>query len=438
MSVRKIQMMAKAEVAKARRLVFGYAVICKVDGRDYEDTQGDVVTEEDMIDAALDFMKNSRAVNDSHDGGPDHGENWFATPMTEGIAKSLDMTWTPEAASRKHGPGLIVGAQISKEMFDLVEKGERAMWSIEGECDRIPYEPGAVAKATRTAGLKIHKISLVRLGAQEGADITYVAKSRDITTPGAPTMATTETNDLTVNKELQAKIAELTATLAAGQAELAKAHAWGKLSDAHREHALTLEAGAERDAFVAKSAGEREAVVKAAIAADETYTTMDGQIVRKSIHGELALRQAKKLDEQAISIAKANAEREDAVLKSRAVKLFKHSTMKEPAQVALLRSVSKIEDAAIRAEVEKALEAYDEAASLPFRRMGAGDGDPAFVAKEGGGQELVRKAVRERIAKTGEKFDVALKAVMSDPQMRKAYDEDEVPKASADIAADRD
>lgn len=136
---KRIQMVMKtAGVEKARRMVYGYAMVCKVDGQPYDDTQDDRITETEMIDAALDFAKNSQgAVNDMHDGGPDQGTSYFVFPMTEAIAKSLDMTWTEGAKANKHGPGMLVGAQLSPEAFALVEKGARAMWSVEGECDRV-------------------------------------------------------------------------------------------------------------------------------------------------------------------------------------------------------------------------------------------------------------------------------------------------------------
>jgi hypothetical protein len=122
-----------------QRMIYGYAVVCKVDGEPYGDTQGDCITEEDMIAAALDFAKNSCAINDMH-AGPDVGRAYFVFPMSSAIAKSLGMTWTAEAVSNLQGPGMLIGAQLSEAEFALVQKGERAGFSIEGVGERTPWK----------------------------------------------------------------------------------------------------------------------------------------------------------------------------------------------------------------------------------------------------------------------------------------------------------
>lgn len=71
-------------------LVFGFAVVSKVDGKPYFDSQGDHIPEEAMLKAATDFMINSRVAKEMHD-GPPTGEVVFAFPLTTEVAKALDI-----------------------------------------------------------------------------------------------------------------------------------------------------------------------------------------------------------------------------------------------------------------------------------------------------------------------------------------------------------
>lgn len=278
--------------------------------------------------------------------------------------------------------------------------------------------------ATEIRNFRLKKISLVDFGAQEGAHITHVAKRR----PGAPlqenaAMADNDTDTLRITKGLEDQITVI-------KADLAKAVAWGQLSDVHKEHALTLQ-GAERDAFVAKGSSERDAVVKAAFEADEKYTTMEGVVLRKSLVGVHVISMAKQLDHQRTELAKQQVAAETAVLKARASTVLKHSTMGEDARVALLRQVGKIEDATVRGEVEKALEAYDNAAARPFSSIGTGgEGTGVVKVAAGSPQEKINTAVAKRMSDKGEDRGTALKAVMADPAMQAAYEDIPVPRMS--------
>src|SRR5581483_1461232 len=56
------------KVDESLGLVFGFAVVCKKDGADYYDVQGDHIPEDAMLAAAADFMENSRVAKDMHQG----------------------------------------------------------------------------------------------------------------------------------------------------------------------------------------------------------------------------------------------------------------------------------------------------------------------------------------------------------------------------------
>lgn len=83
----------KAEVAKVSDelgLVFGWAIVSKVDGEDYFDVQGDHIPEDSMLAAAADFMQNSRVAKEMHT-GDQVGDVVFAFPLTGEIAKAMDI-----------------------------------------------------------------------------------------------------------------------------------------------------------------------------------------------------------------------------------------------------------------------------------------------------------------------------------------------------------
>jgi Putative phage serine protease XkdF len=84
----------KANVVKVDAdlgLVFGFAIVCKRDGENYFDLQGDHITESAMLKASADFMLHSRVSKDMHEGDAD-GTVVFAFPMTSDIAKAMDIT----------------------------------------------------------------------------------------------------------------------------------------------------------------------------------------------------------------------------------------------------------------------------------------------------------------------------------------------------------
>lgn len=104
-------------------LVFGFAIVCKQDGKDYYDTQGDHIPENSMVSAATDFMLNSRVAKDMHQ-GDQIGSVVFAFPMTEDIAKSLDIT-TKQT-------GLLIAMRPSTEVLEKFKSGEYTGFSIGG------------------------------------------------------------------------------------------------------------------------------------------------------------------------------------------------------------------------------------------------------------------------------------------------------------------
>lgn len=116
----------RAEVLKvddALGLVMGYAIVCKEEGEPYYDLQGDYITEDAMLKAALDFMENSRVAKEMHDGNQT-GTFVFAWPMTEDIAKAFDL--------KVKKTGLLIAVRPDPDMLVKFRDGTYTGFSIGG------------------------------------------------------------------------------------------------------------------------------------------------------------------------------------------------------------------------------------------------------------------------------------------------------------------
>lgn len=105
-------------------LVMGFAMVSKVDGEDYYDSQGDHITEKAMLEASVDFMKNSREAHTMHD-GKSMGEVVFAFPLLTDVAKSLGIE-----TSRT---GLLIGMLPNADVLAKFKDGTMTGFSIGGE-----------------------------------------------------------------------------------------------------------------------------------------------------------------------------------------------------------------------------------------------------------------------------------------------------------------
>jgi hypothetical protein len=121
----------KAQVLKVHEklgLVVGYAIVSKINGKEYFDHHGDHIPEDAMLKASMAFMKTSRISGDMHqreNGQPVmDGDVVFAFPMTDDIAKSLGIT--------VEKTGLLVGISPSAEVLAKFESGEYTGFSIGG------------------------------------------------------------------------------------------------------------------------------------------------------------------------------------------------------------------------------------------------------------------------------------------------------------------
>lgn len=113
-----------AKVDGSLGLVFGWAMVSKVDGQPYFDLQGDHIPDETIIESSADFMANSRAAKAMH-AGEDRGSILFAFPMTEDVAKGYGID-----TQGKYG--LLVAAKFDEETVQKFADGTYTGFSIGG------------------------------------------------------------------------------------------------------------------------------------------------------------------------------------------------------------------------------------------------------------------------------------------------------------------
>lgn len=105
-------------------LVMGWAIISLANGEPYFDKQGDYIPENSMLEAATEFMLNSRIAGDMHD-GDSHGRIVFAWPMTTEIAKAFEFDVSTT--------GLMIAMKPdNEEMLEKFRDGTYTGFSIGG------------------------------------------------------------------------------------------------------------------------------------------------------------------------------------------------------------------------------------------------------------------------------------------------------------------
>jgi len=110
-------------------LVFGWAIVSKIESEPYFDLQGDHIPEDAMLSAATDFMANSRVASEMHKGRvakvEERGSVVFAFPMTTEIAVAFGIV-TKQT-------GLMIAMKPDAEMFDKFKNGTLTGFSIGGK-----------------------------------------------------------------------------------------------------------------------------------------------------------------------------------------------------------------------------------------------------------------------------------------------------------------
>lgn len=124
-----------AKVDEGLGLVFGWAIVCKVNGQDYYDLNIDHdgphkgqrvpehITEKAMTEGALGLVEQGAPGNEMH-GGPDRGYYPFLFPMTTEIAKAMGVT--------TEKTGLMCAFKPPADVLQKFKDGTYTGFSIEG------------------------------------------------------------------------------------------------------------------------------------------------------------------------------------------------------------------------------------------------------------------------------------------------------------------
>ena len=112
------------KVDESLGLVFGFAIICKEDGEDHFDRQGDNIPEDVMLKGTLSFAKSKRVAKEMHK-GDQIGDIVFMFPLTTDIAKSLDIV--------TKNTGLLIAMKVDdEEVMKKFKDGTYTGFSIGG------------------------------------------------------------------------------------------------------------------------------------------------------------------------------------------------------------------------------------------------------------------------------------------------------------------
>jgi hypothetical protein len=366
-------------------IAYGWAIICSENEAPYFDLQGDHIPEDAMVSALADFAKNSRVGKDQHQ-GEQAGEHVFLYPITKGTAIGLGIT-----TARR---GAIVGYQpANRKDLDAITTGARTGFSIGGELltaevmeygkeitvkDAAGVEKAASSGPGVTDGkkkgrvfrtFKIREISLVDRPAQEGATVGFVkhviatvntdkseasVREPDLTSKDAASSVTSSTMSQEP-KMTEQEIAQLKTRAEIAESSLARLTKMAELTDAQKTYLGRLSA-TDQTAFLAKSVGDRDAEVKAAV----VHTGADGTLYFRNDDQRLV--NAVKANE---TLAKSMSEQSN-IAKSAQHESFAKSTIgalagDEPTKIAIAKAVSSIEDEKVRTAVIETLKAANAA-----------------------------------------------------------------------------
>ena len=192
------------------------------------------------------------------------------------------------------------------------------------------------------------------------------------------------------------------------------------LPEAQRAHAATLDE-IELGAFLAKSAGDRETIVKAAHDADPVlYTRPDGTAIRKS-QGQMLADIAKQAD-QAMALAAAEVtKREQVELLKRADVELSHFAKTAGTRAAVLKAIDGIADETTRKDALEML----AGANAALKELGKPQGANPEQSAEGTSKQAALRTAVEAIAKAkGIAYPLALiEALKTDPAIRDLYEQ---------------
>jgi hypothetical protein len=394
------------------KLVYGWALVCEERGADgefapYVDTQGDHIPEDAMVEAAIEFAKNSRTGLDMHAGSP-AGSVPLVYVITRGSAMlGIESTKT----------GMLIGWEPNDpELLKAIAAGERTGFSIGGEVLESDHDLAKFAKAADgepTASkprvfrrFRIDEISLVDRPAMEGATIAYVKRDARISTH-AP--ATNKVSTMTP-AEYEAKIAELEAKLAEmTPADKAEGDAPAKPTVEQLLARIAELEAAEAAREVEMSAKPADELAKSA---DGAYTCDDGTVIAKGAD-PLIVKYAQAADAANRALKAEHLARELVDLKKRAGETLGHLGGTLDLRASLLKAAESIGTAAV-----EVLKGADAAMASKAVAPGVG-GEPAPRQAESVAD--YESLVTKRMSDASESREKAVAFVQSTPEFSRLY-----------------
>ena len=123
---------AVTKLDEERQLVYGWALVSTEHGEELVDRQDDVVSTDDLRDAAHDFIKGDRTLGRMHR-TMGVGEVVESVVLSKGLQRALGIDLGVE--------GWFVGVHVSDpETWQSVKKGELRMFSIGGSGERTAFD----------------------------------------------------------------------------------------------------------------------------------------------------------------------------------------------------------------------------------------------------------------------------------------------------------
>lgn len=192
----------------------------------------------------------------------------------------------------------------------------------------------------------------------------------------------------------------------------ARLQALAEMNDAQKAHYEKLDDDKAKEAFLAKSADERQKEVDEAAkqAEDEdpvVYKAADGTEYRKSDDPKV-INLAKQADENEKARKRAEAELQDQRLRKRAEEDLGNLPGDLEVRAAVVKAVEGIEDDAVREKAEDALKAANTAMGKAFETRGHG-GQPAEDSAEGQLEKMAKDYAREHKVSYEKAYDEVCK-----------------------------
>lgn len=118
------------EASDEQRMVWGWASVSTIKDSLITDLQDDVITADELVKMATDFMEDVRTAKTMH-AGDQIGTVIHSMPLTKELAESLGIDLDQE--------GWVVGVKIyDDDTWARVKSGELGAFSIGGRAERVP------------------------------------------------------------------------------------------------------------------------------------------------------------------------------------------------------------------------------------------------------------------------------------------------------------